>query len=200
MTLRELVTTFLLGAKGEALTAFDATTWLYERASEIGFGGFIVEIGTWCGWTAAAMALGGPTVLCVDTFIMSGLHVRDQAGQLQTLSPGEPRPGTLDIFAKRVAGAGLGERVVAVQAKSLEAAVAMPHGVADLVFIDGDHELEAVRADVRAWAPVVKPGGLLCLDNWELVKEAVLPAWTEYCVGWSALTEGCHQIWWTRKP
>jgi len=31
----------------------------------------------------------------------------------------------------------------------------------DLVFIDGDHSYEAVMADIAAWQPLVRPGGIL---------------------------------------
>lgn len=35
----------------------------------------------------------------------------------------------------------------------------------DLLFIDGDHELEGVRADFNAYAPLVRPGGLVVLHD-----------------------------------
>jgi predicted O-methyltransferase YrrM len=32
----------------------------------------------------------------------------------------------------------------------------------DVVFVDGDHTAEGVRADITAWLPKLKPGGVLC--------------------------------------
>jgi len=32
----------------------------------------------------------------------------------------------------------------------------------DIVFLDGDHRYEAVKADIEAWLPKIRPGGLLC--------------------------------------
>lgn len=40
---------------------------------------------------------------------------------------------------------------------------ALPHlRKLDMVFIDGDHEYEAVCRDIREWRPRLAPGGLLC--------------------------------------
>ena len=35
----------------------------------------------------------------------------------------------------------------------------------DLLFIDGDHTLEGVRADYELYAPLVRPGGLICFHD-----------------------------------
>ena len=42
-----------------------------------------------------------------------------------------------------------------------QAAELVPDGWADFVFIDAAHSYEAVRDDIRLWAPKVKPGGWL---------------------------------------
>ena len=45
---------------------------------------------------------------------------------------------------------------------SLEAASLFRDGYFDLVFIDGDHSYDAVIADIKAWIPKVRNGGILC--------------------------------------
>jgi predicted O-methyltransferase YrrM len=44
---------------------------------------------------------------------------------------------------------------------SLEAAALIPDGSLDLVFIDAAHDYPSVRADIDAWRPKVRAGGVL---------------------------------------
>jgi hypothetical protein len=52
-----------------------------------------------------------------------------------------------------------GDRVEWSYLPSVQAAAAVPDGSLDLVFIDGDHSEAAVRRDLAAWHPKVRPGG-----------------------------------------
>ncbi|HUW33154.1 MAG TPA: class I SAM-dependent methyltransferase [Planctomycetota bacterium] len=49
-----------------------------------------------------------------------------------------------------------------LQKKSVDAAQEFADGSLDVVFIDADHRYEQVLADVLAWLPKVREGGLLC--------------------------------------
>ena len=69
-------------------------------------------------------------------------------------------------------------RVVVVKMESTLAAEALlgEHGpVFDLIFIDAAHDYKSVRMDIKAWRPLVKPGGILAGHdfNWEGVRNAV---------------------------
>jgi hypothetical protein len=61
-----------------------------------------------------------------------------------------------DRVAERFPG-----RIGKMKMPSVEAATHFPDGSLDLVFIDGDHSYEAVRADIAAWKPKVRHGGVL---------------------------------------
>ena len=49
-----------------------------------------------------------------------------------------------------------------IKLPSLEAAPLFMDGYFDLVYIDGDHSYDAVIADIKAWMPKVRNGGILC--------------------------------------
>lgn len=179
------------------LSGPETAAWLYARAQEIGPGGLCVDVGVWCGWTACALALGGPIVLAIDTFLASDRWVRE-GGQLGRL--GGKREGTLDAYATQLGAAGLAGRIVTLQGRSLEAAQAMAEESADLVFLDGDHSRAAVAADVAAWHAVVNRGGILCGHNWRIgeVQEAVGAVLA--ALRWPTVNLGPDEIWWTRRP
>jgi predicted O-methyltransferase YrrM len=55
-----------------------------------------------------------------------------------------------------------------VHMASLAASLALaPHGPFDLVFIDAEHTYESIAADVVAWEPHVKRGGVLAGDDYD---------------------------------
>jgi hypothetical protein len=73
-------------------------------------------------------------------------------------------------------------RAVIHRAKSLCAARKIPDGL-DFVFIDADHSYEGCSTDIAAWAPKLKPGGLLSghdYDNTDYPQWGVKRAVDEY--------------------
>lgn len=59
-------------------------------------------------------------------------------------------------------------RVRIYREHSPEAAQVFADGSLDWVYLDGDHTYEGITADLNAWWPKVKPGGLLTGDDCEL--------------------------------
>jgi Methyltransferase domain len=53
------------------------------------------------------------------------------------------------------------KQIFKMKMPSLDAAKKIPDGSLDLVFIDGDHSYSAVKADIEAWLPKVRRGGVL---------------------------------------
>jgi predicted O-methyltransferase YrrM len=71
------------------------------------------------------------------------------------------RPMALDDFSRLRREHGLADTLSLIVATSVQAARQFDDATLDFVFIDADHEYESVKADIAAWWPKVKPGGIL---------------------------------------
>lgn len=111
----------------------------------------IVEIGSWMGRSACALAANtSGVVTCVDTF----------SGDLTGLS----LPLNTDFFAEFIKNTTPYPNIVTVRTDSLHAAQLLCAAAMtfDMIFIDASHDFESVRADLEAWMPLLVPGGILC--------------------------------------
>jgi len=59
------------------------------------------------------------------------------------------------------------DRAVVMRMDSAVAALRVDDGSLDFVFIDADHSLPGVLADIDSWSRKVKPGGLLCGHDYD---------------------------------
>jgi predicted O-methyltransferase YrrM len=140
----------------------------------------VLEVGSYLGASAACLALGiadrrdgegvaGP-LYCVDTWMNDAMS--------------EGNRDTLTEFRKNVAR--FAESIVVLQGRSVDVArdFAQPLG---LLFIDGDHSYEGVNADMQAWLPHLRPGGVAVFHDigWaegvqRAVRERILPGARRY--------------------
>lgn len=115
-----------------------------------------VEVGCWKGMSAAYMAVeiinSGKNIKfdCVDTW----------RGGIEHQNFAEVVNDTLyDEFInnmKPVEG-----YYTAIRMPSVEAAATYPDNSLDMVFLDAGHDYESVKADILAWMPKVRPGGIM---------------------------------------
>ena len=82
----------------------------------------------------------------------------------EVVDPRTGRMDTLPFFRRTIEDAGLEDVVVGVLAHSITAARYWQTPLA-LLFIDGGHGDDVVRADEAAWMPKVAPGGLLAIHD-----------------------------------
>ena len=164
-----------------------ALRWLTANARR--FDG-VVEVGSWNGRTTKALAASCPGVVyAVDTWA----GTPDDPEQHAALYPDAADSwGRFEANLRAEIRAG---RVVPVRRPSLDAAAAFAAAGFrfGMVFIDADHRYEAVRDDIEAWLPLVRPGGIIAghdyHPNWPGVRRAVDEAFPEQ--------DGPkHYIWW----
>jgi predicted O-methyltransferase YrrM len=142
---------------------------LYELAREASRLGPCLEIGSYCGRSAAHLGLGcrenGGVLYSIDHHRGSE---EQQPGQ-EYFDPDlvDTQTGLIDtfpLFLKTIAAFGLDNTVIPIIAKSAVAARNWSTPLS-LVFIDGGHTFEAAFADYSGWASHIMPGGFLVIHD-----------------------------------
>ena len=144
----------------------------FERVYQFavrGLSGRFLEVGSYRGKSSAYMAVeivnSGKKIefTCCDTFR------NEDCPTLQDM-PGDNLPA----FESHMNQFPF---VQVVRSKSTEFAEVIPDGYFDFIFIDASHDYESVKADIEAWLPKLRPGGIIgghdYSDYWPGVKQAV---------------------------
>jgi len=120
-----------------------------------------VEVGSMLGDSAKAVCAAAEQkihLLCVDTWRGAetdfGRTVYDELGEDNVYS----------FFAQNCSAEIHSGAIEPMRTSSLEAAemLGLAGRLFDIVFIDADHSYEGVKADIEAWLPLVREGGILC--------------------------------------
>lgn len=134
--------------------------WLAERVPA---GQVIVELGSNRGKSACYLGRGSKAgakvpVHCVDLWTLGG------QGEYQHL--GFDAEETLATFRRQVADQKLKSLVVETMADSAAAGRDWSGPPVGLLFVDGDHRYDAVKADVEAWIPNLALGAWVCFHDY----------------------------------
>lgn len=133
----------------------------------------IVEVGVWKGASTifmakAAKALGlRALVIAVDTWLGSSelwLSERHYSG----MSFLNGYPAIYQKFLSNVIRAEVSDLVLPMPIASIGAAEILRSlaVTADLIHVDGAHDYDSVSTDLRAWWPILAPGGMLVGDDY----------------------------------
>lgn len=143
----------------------DEIRLLYRTTASAPGPGDIAEIGSWMGRTSVVMGLAlrdagvrDCRIYAIDHHVGSEEHVEFIARQ----------GSTLDAFRRNVAAAGVRELVEEIVMKSVEGAKELAaRGVRlRMAFIDGAHDEESVRQDIRAMLPLLEPRALVLFHDY----------------------------------
>jgi len=148
-------------AKLEGLVSEEVGLRLADLAASVPEESAIVEIGSYKGRSSCYLAEGarvglGALIYCIEAWDSPGnvsgrFRYADRATRL--------------AFEQQVESMGLTDRITAIQGFSHEVVRRWRRQIG-LLFIDGSHRYEDVRADFEAWAPYIVPGGWLAFDDY----------------------------------
>lgn len=128
----------------------------------------ILEIGSWMGRSAIAMSTNTKGIIvAIDTW----------EGTLEdghrTLLENLPQNWLRDEFLRNTMGI---PNITSIQGKSIDVSKNFLAPAFDMIFIDGDHSYEAVKADIQTWKPLLKSGGLFCGHDFDGGRPGVVKA------------------------
>lgn len=153
----------------------------------------IVEVGVWKGSTTLIFAealrhyrsVSRGKVVAVDTWLGALEFWRKRADDLtRDLKFVNGYPSVYYNFLSNVVHQGLQDQVVPFPSPSLMAAqyfrVMKPPVSIDILHLDGSHEYEDVAADLAAWWPVIRKGGVVIGDDYHRGWPGVIRAVDEF--------------------
>ena len=132
-------------------TTGDELFKLYNLANSLKSKSVGIEIGSYIGASTLMIAKGlnNESILyCIDTWENDAMS--------------EGKWDTLAVFKKNTET--IAQKIILVKLKSLEASINFSDKI-DFIFIDGDHSYEGVKADVNAWFPKLKSGGIIAMHD-----------------------------------
>lgn len=126
-------------------------TELAQMFAECGFR-HGAEVGVWKGVNAETLCAANPDLhlLCVDPWA-------PQPDYLEQTNEARVMRIAYKTAMKRLAR----YRCTFIRETSVAAAAQVPDGSLDFVYIDANHTYEPVLADIRAWEPKVRSGGIV---------------------------------------
>ena len=136
---------------------------LYQSAKAYGRKGTILNIGTYLGRSAIALALGSKKV---------------GGGKIIAIDPIIPAE-----FYENIRKNSVSDYIIPLQMSSREAYVYLSNLIKDglenkmgLIFVDGAHCYEEVFFDLSNWKNHLVPGGLLLVDDYERAEPGIMRA------------------------
>lgn len=124
------------------------------------------EIGVFAGeMSSVLLRRTDLTLLMVDSWAGDGADYIGDSGDFHAGLSQEQQNKCYATARSKTSFAG--SRAVIIRKPSVVAARDVEPASLDFVFIDADHSYEGCRADIKAWLPKLKPGGLLSGHDYE---------------------------------
>jgi predicted O-methyltransferase YrrM len=150
------------GLACDGQTSAEELGLLVDLASKVEAGKTIVEIGSFRGRSAVAMALASQAnkikLFAVDSYETAYAKKRNTNGS-------NSRVFHRDIFMLNLVLSGAASSTYCINLNSIEAASVMISTKIGFLFIDGDHSYESVKNDYENWIGSVEEGGIIAFHD-----------------------------------
>lgn len=149
-------------AKLSGLITEDTGLRLAELAADVEADLAVVEVGSFRGRSTCYLAEGarcgkGARVWAIDPWDLEG---NDDGKH------GYARESTRMVFVRQVVEMDLGQHITPIRGFSTDVAARWSGPPIGLLFIDGSHTYEDVKADFAAWSPHLAPAAVVALDDY----------------------------------
>lgn len=167
----------------------------------------IVEVGSWKGASAIHMAsidtvpASLPQIICCDSWLGGIDHNLNEDTPPNGLNRKHGYPQIYFTFLRNVTDSGYAKRIFPVVQTSTNAArlLASQGVIAGLCYVDGSHEINDVYADLQAYWPLLRSGGVMFGDD--LAFPGVCLDVNRFCIERGLkMTVESNNFWVIRKP
>ncbi len=189
------------------LQGWGAESLLFEQLLKLLRPRLVIEVGSWKGRSAIYMASLAHKhgvsleLVCIDTFLGSWEHWEKGADNAPVAFR-NGRPVLYEQFLANVMKHGLEGVITPLPLDSGNAATLLAKlGVqADMIYVDADHEYEGVLADIEAYWPLVRPGGVLLGDDFVQEWPGVIRAVCDFSNRIGVEYATVEEKWYMQKP
>ncbi len=123
----------------------------------------VLEIGSYLGRSTICMARTAKIVYALDW------HRGDWSVRRNLKKDEQKEEDTLFQFLQNLELYGVREKVIPLVACTNQLTSVLGSSWADLIFVDGAHDTESVKADLRLALRCLKSGGVIALHDWHYV-------------------------------
>lgn len=162
----------------------------------------VVEVGCWQGRSLAYLAgCVRESGKAVNLWGVDHGVGTDSAEERELHGPTVAECGgnTVGRLAANIRACGLADVAIPMAASSLRAAAMFPPASIDFVFLDAAHDEESVAADLAAWWPTIKAGGVMAGHDYDGFWAGVVRA-VDGFFGHDCRDPLCPNCWSVVKP
>lgn len=169
----------------------------------------IIEVGSWKGMSIVAMAdickkMGRKAnIIAVDTWLGSPeFWIWGQDAYKSLTKTVHGYPSVYYTFLKNVKTLGHSDIIAPLPIASVQGAKVLSHYgfIADLIYIDAAHEYEPVLNDITSFWNILKPGGIMCGDDYHPHWHGVMKAVDQFAQAMNLRVYVDGVVWTIFKP